>query len=452
MPTVLAHGVGARGDLPVDPSFLAWGGGLVLLVSFAAFAVLWTTPRLLAASKRGPQLALSKGLASGGRIAAAASKTLGIGLFALTVSAAFAGSAIAALNPVPWIVYVAVWTALPLASFVLGDIWRAVSPFRSLALLVERGPRRRGALVEVDIGCWPAALSLGAFSWVELAYHSPSSPRVLGWLIIAYTAWAVIPARWLGVEWTERADGLGWWFSTVAQMSPWRTNDDGDSKTVAVRLPTTGLATATTGTGASIAVLVVLGAATFDGFSRTDLWSDIGGDAFGWGSTALASIGLALIVAIVGIVYWGASRYFDASIGSGDSPIDQARGPIDRAFSAFGPSLIPIAFGYGIAHYFSLLVFEGQTLLIRLSDPFFTGADWLGTAGRIEDYTVVSPTAIAWIQVGSIIGGHIVAVMVAHDRALEIEPDAENALRGQYAMIAAMVAYTAAGLLLLVNA
>lgn len=44
MGLLLAHGVGARGDLPVDPSFLAWGGGLVLLVSFAAFGVLWTRP------------------------------------------------------------------------------------------------------------------------------------------------------------------------------------------------------------------------------------------------------------------------------------------------------------------------------------------------------------------------------------------------------------------------
>lgn len=90
--------------------------------------------------------------------------------------------------------------------------------------------------------------------------------------------------------------------------------------------------------------------------------------------------------------------------------------------------------------------------MIRMSDPFFTGADWFGTAGRIEDYAVVSPTTIAWVQVLSIIAGHIVAVMVAHDRALDIEPDADNALRAQYATIGAMLVYTAVGLLLLVNA
>ena len=52
LPSVLAHGVGARGDLPVDIGFLAWGSGLVLVVSFAAFGVLWTTPRLAAAAER----------------------------------------------------------------------------------------------------------------------------------------------------------------------------------------------------------------------------------------------------------------------------------------------------------------------------------------------------------------------------------------------------------------
>ncbi len=41
---------------------------------------------------------------------------------------------------------------------------------------------------------------------------------------------------------------------------------------------------------------------------------------------------------------------------------------------------MPIAAGYIVAHYWSLLVFGGQVTWGLLSDPFGTGANYLGTA------------------------------------------------------------------------
>ena len=41
----------------------------------------------------------------------------------------------------------------------------------------------------------------------------------------------------------------------------------------------------------------------------------------------------------------------------------------------FAPSLVPIAAGYLVAHYWSLWVYEGQNTLARLSDPLGTGAE-----------------------------------------------------------------------------
>ena len=49
--------------------------------------------------------------------------------------------------------------------------------------------------------------------------------------------------------------------------------------------------------------------------------------------------------------------------------------------TAFAPSLIPIAAGYLVAHYWSLWVWEGTNGLAKMSDPLGTGANWLGTAG-----------------------------------------------------------------------
>src|SRR4029079_17175967 len=55
--------------------------------------------------------------------------------------------------------------------------------------------------------------------------------------------------------------------------------------------------------------------------------------------------------------------------------------PVRGVAAQFAPSLLPIAAGYVVAHYWSLVVFEGQTTLIRLSDPLGIGANWLGTGG-----------------------------------------------------------------------
>ena len=109
--------------------------------------------------------------------------------------------------------------------------------------------------------------------------------------------------------------------------------------------------------------------------------------------------------------------------------------------SPFAPTLAPIAAGYAIAHYFSLLVFDGQQAIILASDPMGTGVDLLGTGARAIDYTVVSAGSIALVQLGGIVLGHLVAAVSAHDQAHRLFP-ARVALRTQYPMLGAMVALT----------
>jgi hypothetical protein len=108
---------------------------------------------------------------------------------------------------------------------------------------------------------------------------------------------------------------------------------------------------------------------------------------------------------------------------------------------AFAHTLVPIAAGYAIAHYFSQLVFDGQQTLILASDPFATGVNLLGTARGSIDYSVVSTSTIATVQVTAIVLGHLVAAVGAHDRAVRLLPG-KSAMRTQYPLVAAMVALT----------
>jgi hypothetical protein len=63
------------------------------------------------------------------------------------------------------------------------------------------------------------------------------------------------------------------------------------------------------------------------------------------------------------------------------------------------------AVGYTLAHYFSLLVLEGQNGSIRASDPFGRGWDLFGTAGWVQNPQAVSTATIALVQVSAIVGG-----------------------------------------------
>jgi len=125
--------------------------------------------------------------------------------------------------------------------------------------------------------------------------------------------------------------------------------------------------------------------------------------------------------------------------------------PLGRLFSGFAHSLIPIAFAYLVAHYFSLFVFQEQAqFTYLLSDPLGTATtDLFGTASGGIDFKVLSSNAIWYVQVGALVAGHVVGLTLAHDRATAYWGDYRQAARSQYWMLAVMVAFTCFGLYLL---
>jgi hypothetical protein len=129
-----------------------------------------------------------------------------------------------------------------------------------------------------------------------------------------------------------------------------------------------------------------------------------------------------------------------------------------KLWSGFAHTLIPIAFAYLVAHYFSLFVFQEQAqLTYLLSDPlgttttdlFGTTNGFLGIATEGIDFKILSANAIWYVQVGSLVVGHVIALTLAHDRATAYWGDYRQAARSQYWMLAVMVAFTCFGLYLL---
>lgn len=438
---VLAHGVGGRSDLPLPVWLFAYGAGSALLISFVTLHILWRRPRLDALSAG---VSAPAWMATMARPAAFATRALGLLAFGVVLAAAWFGDKSPAANIAPILVYVIFWVGLQAGSFLFGDIWSRLSPWDTLALGFEklRSPRRTGA-GETGAGeragtHWPAALGIAGFVWMELCYHDPSSPRVLGVALALYSMAMVVVVARHGRARLRTADPFAAWFALLAAMAPLFRDDHGAMR---LRWPFAGLASVRPRSGTLGLVMVVLGSTAFDGLSRTAWWRDIAASRVGWGATAVATPGLAATVTVMLAVYVAAMNAAGRISG---------RGPADLRV-AFLSSLVPIALAYAIGHYFSLFMFEGQQAIAMASDPFGRGWDLFGTIDRAINYRLLSTDLIAWVQVSAIVTGHVAGVVVAHDRAVS-RFELATATRSQLPLLAVMVTYTVGGLALLLGA
>jgi hypothetical protein len=115
----------------------------------------------------------------------------------------------------------------------------------------------------------------------------------------------------------------------------------------------------------------------------------------------------------------------------------------------FAHTLVPIAFAYVLAHYFSLLLWQSQAMVYLASDPLGNGANLFGTSSFQIDYHVISYVGIWYVQVAALVSGHVGGLALAHDRALVLYKNPQEAVRSQYWMLAVMVTFTSFGLWLL---
>lgn len=438
--SVLAHGVGGRADLPLPTWLFAYSAAFALLISFVALRILWPRPRLAAAAEGRPAPSWADRAAS---LVGVAAQVVVLVLFVVTLGAAWFGADSARTNLAPTALYVVFWVGVQVVSAVSGDVWRRLDPLHTVAATLDRisgADPERNTATGVFASHWPAAIGLLVFQWLELAYHDPSSLDAIGVFLATYTVYVLVGALRFGSGWVRIGNPFAVLFTLLAALAPLHRDAAGRLR---LRWPGAGLAGVDVRDGTLAVVLVMLGGTSFDGFSRTELWSDQVGGRRGWELTAANTIGLLLVIATVAVLFLVASRLVAVMAGDDEGTIRQAW--------RWVPSLIPIVLAYSVAHYFSLLVFEGQAFLAQLSDPFGEGWDLFGTADDVIDYTVVSADQIAYVQVAAIVIGHVAGVTAAHDRAVELYPE-RVAARSQYPMLAVMVAYTVGGLLLLLNA
>ena len=428
-----AHGVGSRQDLPLPFGLLLTGAALALVISFLALGLLWKQPRLRPTDGRLLPPALALALDS--PAVRGAFGALSLALTAWTLLALLGGKD-DANNPVPYVVYVWLWVGLALLSMVFGPIWRVLNPIRWLhrGILAAARVSADFSLARYRAGYWPAALGLFVFTWLELIAPDNDTLPVLRVAILGFILISLVLALVFGRDYLDTGDPFEAWSGLFGTLSPLGRRED---RRWVLRTPLHGPNQLASKPGLLATASVMLGGTAYDGFSGETWWyTFVQSSALParlWETAAL----LAICLVVAGSLY--AAAALSASL---------AHVPLRGVATRFAPSLLPIAAGYVVAHYWSLWVFEGVNGLARLSDPLGTGANWLPTAGVKPSYALIEPTLVATIQMVSIVTGHLLGVVLAHERAVTLFPR-RVAVIGQIPLLVLMVFYTVGGLTLL---
>ena len=437
---VFAHGIGGAKDLPIPAEYAIAGAGAALAVSFIVLALAWRTPHFDAAHNGRPAPAWLATLVDSTAFAVVV-RVLGFAFFAYVVWAAVLGPDLL-VNPAFGVVYVLLWVGIVPMSLLVGPFFRAVSPLRTIHLVFTRltgGDPEEGILsLPRWVGYWPAAFGLLAFVWLELVYPGSTYLSPVRLWFAAYIAIVIVGAAVFGSVWLERADPFEVYSTLVGHLSVFGRTEDG---TLVLRSPLGNLDGVEARPGLVGVVAVLFGSTAFDSFKDSNEWLKFT-QSVSISPTWLNFMALLFFCAVVGLTFAA------ATMATGVDPGVSRRTLPNR----FAHSVVPIIVGYIVAHYLSYFVEVGQQTVVQLSDPLGKGWNLLGTADwKVSYWISTHPTFLAVLKVVSVVTGHVLGVIAAHDRAIKLLPR-RHQLTGQLPLLFVMVFYTVTGLYLLFGA
>lgn len=449
----LAHGFEKRYDLPVPLELFLAGAASAVALSFVVMGFFVRSGGGHFSYPRFNLLRLAPARLVARPAVILAVRVLAAGVFLLTVLAGFFGEQNPVRNIITVMVWIIWWVGMAYACALFGDVWALLNPWGNLFGWAEALYRRLkpGRPLSLDlplpawVGAWPAVALFLWFAWGEVAWQNNYIPANLAFAASIYSL-----VTWWGMAlfgreaWLERGEAFSVVFGLLGRfgVTEARTGPGGRPEWN-LRPPAVGLLAAKAPHPSAVAlVLAVLSTVTFDGFTETAAWQGLRTrlfDLFAWmdvrtafqAADAFALLAAPVLFFLVYAAFGGLMR-----LASGRTL------PAGEMVRRFVFSLVPIAIGYHLAHYFSYLFIQGQRIIALASDPFGFGWNLLGTAGREVDIAFVDAQLVWHVSLAAIVAGHIFAVYLAHVVALEALGDRRLALRSQYPMLVLMVGYT----------
>lgn len=433
---ILAHAFGERYELPIPLVAYVLGGAAVVAASFALVVRTEVVrDRPLDATDR-----------TSVRTVPPTAGIPGVILLGLICWAGLAGVQEVSENILPTLFWVYVWVVVPLLCGLIGDFTSGSNPFGFLAQVGE-GLRRGRPVAPCPrwLGWWPAVVLAGAGTLAELVFNATFTlPRVIAWTLIGYAALCLAMGAIFGAQaWRERGELFSVLFATWGRLGWFRFGAPGRNRFAG------GLEVPIERSASRIVFIVLLLASiSYDGILSTPQWARFEAHFDSIGEvhkqellrTLAFAVLIALLVAVFALFAWAVTQA-------------GRRSSVGETLSGLLPSLVPIAFGYLLAHYLQYVLVNGQLILPLLGAPGGEGTNLhlpYPFNDSYDPHTQLLPNAVYWyIDVVVIVVVHIIAVVLAHDFLGRTEGSPALARRAEYPWIVAMIGYTSLSLWLL---
>lgn len=351
-------------------------------------------------------------------------------------------------NPLTLGVWTVFWILLVVVQGVVFDIWRWINPWAGPLALLQGFGLRPLLRLPARLGYGPGIVTFLAFAAFLMADPAPSDPERLAWVAGGYWLVMLLAALLFGPRWLRRGEGLSLLMHSYARMgliarrggrlalglSGWQV--------LRLRLPRGGWA---------VFILMMLACGSFDGVNETFWWLGV------LGINPLEFPGRSAVVGqnVAGLLAANALLLliFAVTVKIG-LMLNRSNMALGEAVRLFAPTVLPIALGYHIAHYYTAFLVEGQYLWAVIEGAMEAGHDHAGHEHRITTgfFNTTDSVRRIWLtQAGAVVLGHVIAVMLAHGVALRVFGTARRALLSQTPLALFMIGYTFFGLWLLAS-
>lgn len=325
---------------------------------------------------------------------------------------------------------------------ILGNIWNVANPWKIVTETYERitDADTKGVITYPSklLGYYPALIFY--FLFISLELIAKTTPPTLSWVLLLYTLLNFGGIFVIGKkDWFEYCEFFSVFFRLISLIAPFKLEND----RFVLKIPFAALLDEKAAHFSLLLfILFMLSSTAYDGFRETQPWYDLYLKNFSeLPYQTFQLLGLLLSPVVFLVIYIFLILVAKYLTKSNESLLDLSLN--------FALSLIPIAFVYNVAHYYTLLLIQGQAIFALISDPFVFGWNLFGTVGYKPNIGLINANFVWHSQLALILVGHIAAVFVSHVEALKVFSTHRKAILSQFPMLLLMVTYTIIGLWIL---
>jgi len=374
----LNHGIGSVGDLPIPFDTVLNISGLVIVLTFVFLKVSWKESIFIE-----KEVFINSKQPLVGKI-------FGWVLLSLLIIPGLISDENANTSIAPWIIWVFFWIGVPVLGLFFGDVYAKFNP-----LDVYKTSNSNPQSVYIA-----TALFLG-LTWFELVWNKPGNPTHIG-VVFIILLFITFTSKFFLQKSSIEVDPLHLLHHLYSKL---RLNI---SKPVLKNM-LENISNLSNLKGMEYFILLMIGTVTYDGLRGTTYWRNLfGASVLDTGFSTLAFLSINLIV----ILSYRFACWFAIKV-SGEKK------NLNEISLLFGHTMLPIAFAYHVTHYLSLLLYESQSLIFRLNDPYGLGLNLFNISEVSINY-FLSPVTLWTIQVFVTLAGHMLSVVLAHDLAVKL--------------------------------